>query len=134
MVTISDPLSIPFLLFEGAWIVLGFAFLAAAYRARSEWVKASLGMMGIAILGIRTLMVIPSWWLYYADAELKWGGNGCVTLDLQCLKQSVKDTIVVVENGIMIGAFIVAFWLYQKRFPKQLAPGEAKPEATGGYK
>ena len=34
----------------------------------------------------------------------------------------------------VLGGFVVGFLIWQKKFPKQLAPGEAKPEATGGYK
>jgi hypothetical protein len=35
---------------------------------------------------------------------------------------------------VVLGAFVVGFLIWQKKFPKQLAPGETKPEATGGYK
>lgn len=132
MITITQETTsgIPYVVFELVWIGIGFAFLAAAYKVKGEWVKASLGAMGLAIVGLRTLAVIPSWWLYYADAKLGWGGNGCTALDAQCLKQSVKDFIVVVENGAALGAFVLAFLIYQRKFPKQLAPGEEKPEPT----
>jgi hypothetical protein len=129
-----DPLDPVLLLFEGIYIVVAIGLLAAAFKAKSEWAKAGLAGLGLSIIALRSLAVWPSWWLYFADARLKWGGQGCVALDLQCVKQAIKDTAVVVENAVVLGAFVVGFIVWQKRFPKQLAPGEAKPEATGGYK
>lgn len=134
------------LLVEGIYIAVAVALLGAAFRSRGEWTRASLGALGVSILAWRTLAVIPSWWLYYADGELRWGGQGCTTLNFwagdevtrqaaqSCVKQSLKDVVVVVENAVVLGAFVVGFLKLQKRFPKQLAPGEGKPEATGGYR
>ena len=130
MFTISDPLSFTFLATELIFIVASIGFILASSKAKTEWGRATRAGFGISMLAIRTLAVLPSWWLYYADAKLKWGGNGCSAFDLQCLKQSIKDTIVVIENAVVLGAFVVGFVLYQKRFPKQLASGESKPEPT----
>lgn len=129
-----DPLSPVLLLFEGLYIGFAVLLLLISAKVKSEWVKASLAAFGIATLAWRLLAVIPSWWLYFADGRLEWGGQGCVELDVSCLKQTIKDTIVVIENAVVLGGFVVAFLIYQKKFPKQLAPGESKPEATGGYK
>lgn len=131
---VFDPISPKWLLLEGIYFVAAAALLGAAFKARSDWVRASLAALGLAILAIRVLAVLPSWWLYYADGKLKWGGQGCTELDLSCLKQTIKDTIVVGEGAVGFGAFVVGFWLYQKKFPKHLASGEQKPEATGGYR
>ena len=122
------------LLLEAAYMVFAVVLLVAAFRSKNEWVRAGLGVMGVAIITWHVLAVIPSWWLYYADGVLGWGGNGCTKLDLSCLKQTAKDLIIVGENAVGLGALVVAFLLYQKKFPKQLAPGEPKREATGGYK
>jgi hypothetical protein len=103
-------------------------------KVKSDWVRASLAGLGLSIIGIRLLAVLPSWWLYYADGQLGWGGQGCVELDLDCLKQAAKDTVVVIENAVVLAALVVAFIIWQKKHPKQLAPGEAKLDATGGYK
>jgi hypothetical protein len=129
-----DPLSPVLLIFEGLYIGFGILLLLISSKVKSEWVKASLAAFGIATLAWRLLAVIPSWWLYYADGRLQWGGQGCVELDVSCLKQTAKDTVVVIENAIVLGGFVAAFLIYQKKFPKQLAAGESKPEATGGYK
>lgn len=122
------------LLVEGVYFAICGGLLLWAFKARSEWVRASIAAFAISVIAWRTLAVIPSWWLYYAEGQLKWGGQGCIQLDLSCLQQTIKDTVVVVENAVVLGGFIVAFWLYQKKFPRQLAPGESKSEATGGYK
>lgn len=122
------------LLLEGVYFVIAFVLLGAAYRAKSEWVRASLGVLALAILAWHILAVLPSWWLYYADGVLGWGGNGCTKLDMVCFKQIAKDLVVVIENAVGLGAFVVAFLIYQKKFPKQLAAGEPKREMTGGYK
>lgn len=129
-----DPLDPRLLLTELVWIAIAAALLGAAYKAKTEWVRASLAGLGLSILGIRLLAVLPSWWLYFADSHLGWGGQGCAKIDLQCIKQALKDTAVVIENGAVLGAFVVGFAIWQKKFPKQLAPGEPKPETTGGYK
>jgi hypothetical protein len=122
------------LLLEGVYFVGAIVLLAAAYRAKSEWVKASLGTLALAILAWHILAVLPSWWLYYADGVLGWGGNGCTKLDAVCFKQIAKDLVVVTENAVGLGALVVGFLMFQKKFPKQLATGEPKRETTGGYK
>ncbi|MBI4728028.1 MAG: hypothetical protein HY775_00775 [Acidobacteria bacterium] len=122
------------LLFEVAYLAGALALLAVAFRNRNEWVKASLAAFAVAVIGWRLLAVVPSWWLYYADGQLKWGGQGCTKIDAGCLKQAAKDIVVVVENTAVLVGFAVAFLSYQKRFPKQLGPGERRGDTTGGYK
>ena len=131
---VFNSLSPFWLLLEGVYFVVGALLLGAAFRSRSEWVRAGLAALGLAILAWHILAVLPSWWLYYADGVLGWGGNGCTKLDPVCFKQAAKDIVVVMENAVGLGAFVVAFAMYQKKFPKQLAPGEPKREMTGGYK
>lgn len=129
-----DPLSPVILLYEIAWFGAAGAMFLVARRTKSEWLKATMGAFGLSILGLHILAVVPSWWLYYAEGRLGWGGQGCVELDAPCLKQTVKDSVVVVQNAVALGALVVALMLYQRRFPKQPAAGEPKLEATGGYK
>lgn len=123
-----------FLLVELVWFGAAGAMFLVAFRTKSEWMKATMGAFALSILGMHILAILPSWWLYYAEGPLDMGGTGCVELDVSCLKQAFKDTVVVVQNAVALGAFVVAFMIYQKKFPRQLAPGEPKPDATGGYK
>jgi hypothetical protein len=122
------------LILEGVYIVAALALLGAAFRSKSEWTRASLGALGMAILAWHILAILPSWWLYYADGVLGWGGNGCTKLDMVCLKQAARDIVIVGENAVGLGAFVVGMLMFQKKFPKQLASGEPKREMTGGYK
>jgi hypothetical protein len=124
----------PWLLVELVWFGLAGLLFAGAFRSQNSWTRAGLGALGLSIVAWHTLAIIPSWWLYYAESVLDWGGAGCTALDAKCFKQALKDTIVVIENGVALGGFVVAFLMFQKKFPKQLAAGEKKPEATGGYK
>lgn len=130
-----DPLDPVLLLFEVVYIAISAGMLLLSKKAKSEWVGASLAAFGLMTLAWRLLAVLPSWWLYYADGVLGWGGQGCVNLfereDLvSCLKQTAKDLVVVIENAVVLAGFVVAFLIYQKKNPKQLAPGEEKPEPT----
>lgn len=129
-----DPLDPILLLFEVVYLAVGAGLLLLSGKVKSEWVRASLAGFGLSIIGLRLLAVLPSWWLYFADGKLGWGGQGCVELDLQCGKQALKDTVVVIENAAVLGGFITAFLIWQRKNPKQLAPGEGKSEATGGYR
>lgn len=131
---VFNSISPVWLLLEAVYLAAAGALMLAAYRAKSEWIRAGLATLGLAIFAWHILAVLPSWWLYYADGVLGWGGNGCTKLDGSCLKQSVRDIVVVGENAVGLGAFVVAFLVWQKKFPKQLAPGEPKREMTGGYK
>jgi hypothetical protein len=106
------------LLVELIYIGGSLVLLGVAFRSQNQWTRAGLASFGIALI---------SW-------RLLGGGQGCSQIDGQCLKQAAKDIVVVAENGIVLGGIVVGFLLWQKRFPKQLAPGEKKPEATGGYK
>ena len=122
------------LLVEGVYMAGAIALLLAAFRAKSGWVKGGLAALGVAIISWHVLAILPSWWLYYADGVLGWGGNGCTKLDMICFKQVAKDVVTVTENAVGMGALVVAYGIYQKKFPKQLASGEPKRESTGGYK
>ncbi|MFN2614412.1 MAG: hypothetical protein ABR552_06275 [Actinomycetota bacterium] len=140
-----DPLEPVLLILHLLWLVVGAALLAAAFRAKSEWVKATLAAFGMSLIGLFLLAILPSWWLYFADGRLGWRGNGCVAINpfasgtahadaISCYKQTLKDLVVVIENAVVVGILVVGFLMYQKKFPRQLAAGEPKPEATGGYK
>jgi hypothetical protein len=135
LVAKAPPYTAPqWLLVEVIYFAVAAALFAGAYKAKTGWGKAGLGSLALTIIAWHLFAILPSWWLYYSDGVLDWGGNGCTALDVKCLKQAAKDTVVVIENAAVLGAFVVAFLMYQKKFPKQLAPGEKKPEATGGYK
>jgi hypothetical protein len=102
-----------------------------------HWVVLVLVTMGIWIALFVTMAVIPSFWLYFADGTLKWTGKFEVPLGIRTLSlpmQVVRDVVVVVWYGVVLGAAGLAIRAYNRRNPKVLQSGEEKREATGGYK
>jgi hypothetical protein len=102
-----------------------------------RWVSLVLVMMGIWIVLFITMAVIPSFWLYFADGTLKWTGKFQLPLGVRTLTlpmQSIRDIIVVVWYGLVLGAAGLAVRAYNRRHPKVLPAGEEKREVTGGYK
>jgi hypothetical protein len=102
-----------------------------------RWVSLVLVMMGIWIALFITMAVIPSFWLYFADGTLKWTGKFRLPLGVRTLTlpmQSIRDIIVVVWYGLVLGAAGLAVRAYNRRHPRVLPAGEEKREVTGGYK
>lgn len=102
-----------------------------------RWVSLWLVAMGIFVAMIIVLAVIPSWWLYFADATLKWTDNFTLSLGIRKIvlsKQVIRDIIVVLWYGVALVAAGLLIRIWNKRNPKVLAPDESKREATGGYK
>ena len=58
---------------EAVYLGLAFSLLGVAYKAKSEWVRAGLATLGLAVLAWHVLAIVPSWWLYYADGVLGLG-------------------------------------------------------------
>ncbi len=102
-----------------------------------RWVSLVLVMMGIWIVLFITMAVIPSFWLYFADGTLKWTGKFRVPLGVRTLTlpmQAIRDIVVVVWYGLVLGAAGLAVRAYNRRNPRTLPAGEEKREVTGGYK
>lgn len=102
-----------------------------------RWVSLFLVAMGIFVAMIIFLAVIPSWWLYFADATLKWTDNFTLSLGVRKIvlsKQVIRDLIVVVWYGVALLAAGRLIGIFNKRNPKVLGRDEGKREATGGYK
>lgn len=102
-----------------------------------RWVSLWLVAMGIFVAMIIFLAVIPSWWLYFADATLKWTDNFTLSLGIRKIvlsKQVIRDLIVVIWYGVALVAAGGLIRVYNKRNTKVLARDEGKREATGGYR
>jgi hypothetical protein len=123
---------------------LGHETLGAAgvslVRPKDEgerWIKLVVVTMAIWVALFVTMAVIPSYWLYFADGTLKWTGTFTVPYgfgELTLPQQALRDLVVVIWYGVVLGAFGLAIGMYNKRNPKTLPAGEEKREATGGYK
>jgi hypothetical protein len=109
-------------------------------RPRDEgqrWFTLALVMLALTAGLFVTMAVVPSWWLYFADGTLRWTGKFTVPLGVRKLvlpMQAVRDVIVVVWYGLVLGAAGLGVRVYNRRNPRQLPSGEEKREATGGYK
>jgi hypothetical protein len=102
-----------------------------------RWVSLWLVTMGIFVALIIVLAVIPSWWLYFADATLKWTDNFTLSLGIRKIvlsKQVIRDVLVVIWYGAALVAAGLLIRIWNKRNPKTLPPDESKREATGGYR
>jgi len=102
-----------------------------------RWVSLSLVTMGIFVAMIIFLAVIPSWWLYFADATLKWTDNFTLSLGVRKIvlsKQVIRDLIVVLWYGVALLAAGLMIGIYNRRNRKVLPADEGKREATGGYR
>ncbi len=125
-------------------VVLTAACCLAAIRLREKqgWLSAILGMMAATIAAWWAFGILPSAWIYFADAQQDLMqdtvipgtiaiGNFVIASNFY---QVFRDIIASVINGVAIGAFaFAAFWI-QKRYPRALAEGEEPRPQSGGYK
>jgi hypothetical protein len=119
--------------------VLTVAFAGAALRLResSGWLSAIMGMMATTIVMWWLFGIIPSAWVYFADAERDLMGGTVIPEALPLMSNFYnlfRDTVVVAETGIALLAFVVAALWIQKRYPRSLADGEEARPQSGGYK
>ncbi len=125
-------------------IVLAGLFVGGAYRLRDEvgWVSAMLGSFAAFILGFWAFGILPSAWIYFFDGDrpLLEGTiipSEIIIGDLEVATNFFivfRDSVVMGETFIAMGALAYLAVFIQKRFPRGLAPGEEKQAATGGYK
>jgi hypothetical protein len=102
-----------------------------------RWVSLWLVTLAIWFAMIVVLAVVPSWWLYFADATLKWTDNFTLPLGIRKIvlpKLVIRDLIVVAWYGVALVAAGLLIGRWNKRHPRVLPPDESKREATGGYR
>lgn len=88
------------------------------------WTSAFLVGMAIAFLAMATLVVIPSWWLYFADQTLQWRARW---------QTAIRDAIVLGWLTIWAVGFVVA--LYEMQVIRRRLRGERQAERySGGYR
>lgn len=125
-------------------IALTVGFAAAAYllRERQAWVASLFGSMSV-LLGLWwTLGIIPSAWVYFADSQSDLLADTIIPSQIVIGDLEVatnfynvfRDSIVMVEAGVVLVAGTLLIFAIQKRFPGGLGEGEEKGPTTGGYK
>jgi len=129
---------------RGLAVTIGSAVLTAVFclgalklRDSSGWLSSILGMMAATIAMFWAFGIIPSAWVLYSDSSKDILGGRVIPNALPAMGnfyELFRDTVVVAETGIAVGAFaVIALWV-QKRWPRALAEGEQTRPQSGGYK
>jgi cobalamin synthase len=94
-----------------------------------NWTKAVVFSLGLTFFIMITTSVIPSFWLYFADQELKWNGSGPNGFWLLELRDAVAMGLATVPIIVMlVGATIAQNWRRKLRGQS----GDVRP--AGGYR
>jgi len=128
-------------LIMGVSVAMTVLFLAGAHllRDRSGWLSAILGMMAGTIAMWWVFGIIPSAWVYFADAERDLLIDRIIPRAVfpplfNNFYQVFRDTVVVVMMTLgLVGTVVLALWI-QRRYPRVLAEGEEARPQSGGYK
>lgn len=125
-------------------IVLVALFVLAAQRTRDDygWISAICGGCAATVAGLWAFGILPSAWVYFMDGTKDVLSDQVVPSKIAIgeftifgnFYQVFRDSIVMVETIVAMGAFAaLALWV-QKRYPRSLAEGEETREQSGGYK
>lgn len=125
-----------------AAMVVGFCLGARALRVKAGWLSAILGMMAATVAAFWAFGILPSAWIYFADAQrdLLEGtiipaelgiGSAVMSADFFLV---FRDSVVMIETIVAMTLFGVAALRVQKLLPKGLAEGEEPRAQSGGYK
>lgn len=132
------------LVLMGGSIVLTAAFCFLAYRLRGThgWTAALFGAMAALLSSWWLLGIVPSAWVYFADSQSELLTDTIIPSQIIVGRLEVasnfynvfRDSIVLVQGGIVVVGYFVLALVLQKRFPGGLAEGEERGPTTGGYK
>jgi hypothetical protein len=123
-------------------LVAGFCVAAHVTRDRFGWVSATFGGCAAMVAGLWAFGILPSAWIYFLDGTADLLTDQVIPSRIAIgdfvlfsnFYQVFRDSIVMVETMIAMGAFgALALWV-QKRYPRGLAEGEEPREQSGGYK
>jgi len=92
------------------------------------WTKAVVFSLGLSFFAVITMAVIPSFWLYFAEQELGWGGLSG-TSDWRPL---LRDFVAV---NLTMGPFVTVLiaGVLLQNWRRKLRGGSAE-RAGGGYR
>lgn len=94
-----------------------------------SWTRAVLFSVALTFFLLITTSVIPSFWLYFADQQLKWDGSGPNGFWLKELRDAVAMGLV---TGPIITVLVVAAIVQNWRRKLRGQSGDVRP--TGGYR
>jgi hypothetical protein len=94
-----------------------------------NWTKAVVFSLGLTFFIMITTSVIPSFWLYFADQELKWNGSGPNGFWLLELRDAIAMGLATVPIiVILVGATIAQNWR------RKLRGQSGDVRSAGGYR
>lgn len=123
-------------------MAVAFAGLAFVLREKQGWLSGLFGSMAVLVTLWWALGIIPSAWIYFADSQKDLLSDSIIPSaivigDLEVASNFFnvfRDSIVMIEAGIVLGIGVAVIFAIQKRFPGGLAEGEDRGPTTGGYK
>jgi len=132
------------LVLMGGSFVLVALFCGLAYRLRERqgWLSAVFGVMAVLLSLWWLIGIVPSAWVYFADSQSELLADQVVPSAIAIGPLEVasnfynvfRDSIVMLEGAIVLGAGVALMKVIQRRFPHGLAEGEERGPTTGGYK
>jgi ABC-type Fe3+ transport system permease subunit len=93
------------------------------------WTTAVVFSVGLVFFLLISTSVIPSFWLYFADTQLKWNGSGPNGFWLKELRDAVAMGLV---TGPIVTVLIAAAIMQNWRRKLRGEGGASRP--TGGYR
>lgn len=123
-------------------LVVGFSVAAQRTRDDYGWVSATLGCCAAFIVALWAFGILPSAWIYFLDGSTDTLKDQIIPSQIAFgdfvlfgnFYQVFRDSIVMVETFVAMGAFTAAALWVQKKYPRGLAEGEEAREQSGGYK
>lgn len=95
------------------------------------WTKAAVAALLLWFIGIGTMALLPSWWLYFADQKLGWHPCPCPTA-FKFWMFKLRDIVASGLYGTPFLIMIVVPYFLQKWRRRLRSESESRP--TGGYR
>lgn len=105
------------------------------------WTKAVVAAFALWGFGILSIVIIPSWWLYFADQTLGWRetrtcstGFFRLVLGVNCgfWLFKIRDLVAIILFSGPFGTLILASYFVQKLRRRLRSESESRP--IGGYR
>ena len=120
-------------------LILGFPRISQMQRFARDfewtWTKAVSGALLLWFIGITLIVIIPSYWLYFADQTLGWRPTKLCTIILHNCGFwlfELRDVVAIVLFSGPFGVLIVVSYYLQKQRRKLRSESESRP--IGGYR
>ena len=121
-------------------VIFGFGRVPQAQKLARDfewtWTKAVIGSLLIWFMGMALIVIIPSYWLYYADQSLGWRETRLCAISwlTNCgfWLFKLRDVVASILFGGPFGMLIVVAYYLQKQRRKLRSESESRP--IGGYR